>query len=561
MTLNEYTVTEIRKIFRIVEEKRFLMLKGATGTGKTLYAHALACMLVGFSEKKEKDLFGESEKKESEKKEEDLFGEMISYCGVDREPYDSVYHNVKIHEKYNECLGKGWVRNVIFHKATNRENFVYGISVSTKENQLRFESRKRVFLEAVEAANKDKGHNYVIILDDIGRADFSAVMGDLLSALESMGDGNTFQADKKREIPKNLYIIATYNPAVAASTVDYAWYRRFFVYELDADERYIIKSKDTVWKNNSIFALYDENNKMRKDFGEFSNFRNMDDYQTFMDYVYVLFLHVKILFEKYSTDLDVRNLYIPGHGMFLTYSKDRSFQENIDVFHLQMHHVIVPLLYHCLHTGLLDQRADFDIDLLEHLWEKEYGKITEAKSNGNYKKIQLEMINIAIRRFPASVVYFFFLRNSLLRRIDKSMMNRYFIFEKTGEHCELHISRTIKISGKSFSKTLNIYNKFNLDMKEPKGENYEETSGQVYPPEVFLTLYKAAVKLLAIAQNKDIATIWIDSDHNLDEIFCRYKNNSNVKNDDFQPTDQQIENGAFRIIELRKAFEGFPEYD
>lgn len=559
MTLNEYTVTEIKRIFDIVKEKRFLMLKGATGTGKTLYAHALACLLVDCSM-------------------EDLFGKKLSYHGGDRKVYDSVYHDVKIHEKYNKYLGNGRVRNVIFHKATNRENFVYGISVATKDSQLRFESRKRVFLEAVEAANNDKDCNFVIILDDIGRADFSAVMGDLLSALESMGDGNTFRADEKCGIPQNLYIIATYNPAVAASTVDYAWYRRFFVYELNPDERYIIKSKDTIWKNNSIFALYGENGEMRTDYKGFSNFRSMDVYQRFMDYVYVLFMHVKILFEKYSTNPDVRNLYIPGHGMFLTYVKGKNFKENIVTFHYQLHHVIVPLLYHCLHTGLLDQRAAFDIDLLEHLWEKGYGKIEHKKEarKGTKRWHEDRLINKLIDTFPFSVTYFFVLRNPLLMRTDHDNVNRYFLFEKEreiylhptkAENFHLHKDKKgknynmgVKIHNDSDSKYGLIicpYDCLNGNYKKKNGEDFSDTytegGRQVFPGQVFLSLFKSTVKLLVIDQEKEIDEIWreLDGDQNrLQDIIKDYK----------EYKEDKADSGVYGIKKLYKAFElRFPE--
>lgn len=544
MTLNEYTVEEINNVYKIVKEKRFLMLKGATGTGKTLYAHALACLLVDCSM-------------------EDLFGKKLPYHGGDREVYDSVYHNVQIQKKYIEYLGNGQVRNVIFHKATNRENFVYGISVSTKEKQLQFESRKRVFLEAVEAAKGDKDHAYVIILDDIGRADFSAVMGDLLSALESMGDGNTFQADKKHEIPQNLYIIATYNPAVAASTVDYAWYRRFFVYELNPDERYIIKSKDTIWKNNSIFALYGENGEMRTDYKGFSNFRTMDDYQRFMDYVYVLFLHVKILFEKYSTDPDVRNLYIPGHGMFLTYVKGKSFKENIGTFHYQLHHVIVPLLYHCLHTGLLDQRAAFDIDLLEHLWEKGYGEMTPlGGTRGSMKTKHYKIINGLIRAFPAPVTYFFFLRNPLLmRKRNAPEPKRFFLFEKVGEeHIDpnpikpirksCHVkdrNQRIKINNTNIQTSPELMSYDCHDGSDSGSENYVDKP-DVYAPQVFLALFKTAVKLLPIFRKVENDNIWKGE---LDILFEGYmgKKRRNSRIDDLCKAYEVILTGTVNAQE------------
>lgn len=507
MTLNEYTVEEIKKILPIVREQRFLMLKGPTGTGKTLYAHALACMLA--------------------KEDKNLFGDHTIFKNNSGEPFDSVYYGVDIRGKFNGFLNDQ-VRNVVFQKGTRRENFVYGTVAHTENSKIVFQNEKQVFLQAVEAAQKGKSKNYVLILDDIGRADFSEVMGDILSALEPKDAGHTIHADKKYQIPQNLYIIATYNPAVANSTVDYAWFRRFYVYEMNADERHIIKSRETIWQNNTVYQLFNAEGEMSIDPKGFANFKNMDPYQKLMDYVYVVFMHVKILFEKYSADPNVRDMYIPGHGMFLTYDPSKNYQENIDKFHNQLRHVIVPLLYHCLHSGLLDERAAFDIDLLAHLWDKDYGTISHTKkATGNYKPQEIEILDKLNNHFPASVTYFFFLRNPLLMRIDHAKEHSYFLFAKD-EPCEIYFDPrnrnngseenyhlAPRKNGKKVAKmvisdensnhhqVLWFYDCLNRDnapkqKSKKEAEDYAGDRGQVYSPQIFFKYLKVAIMLLEI---------------------------------------------------------------
>lgn len=485
MILNQYTCKEIEKLLSIINRHRFLILKGATGTGKTLYAHALACLLTY------------------------------------KNKMDST-NPTGIEEKYRELLQNGQVRNVIFHKGTDRENLVYGISARTEKGKMKYQPEHRAFLQMVCAAEQNTEKPFVLILEDIGRADFSRAMGDIFSALESDDAGNVIHADKDYRLPENLYIIATYDPTVARSTVDYAWFRRFFVYELTADERYIIEDRKQINDNNSIFVL-DQDGKPER-------FINCSEEEKLLEYIYVIFMHTKLLFERYFVDPAVRSMYLPGHGMFLLNDDAKDFAENIQRFHYRLKHTIVPLLYHYLHCGLLTPRAELDIALLDHLWEDGYWKIALSvkTESGDYRPIENEIIRMLIdqKNFPLGISYFFFLRNPLLMRKghedNKTGYHddkRYFLFEKDGEQHkdkrpgkrQIHSNEDyhqnknrIVISQTRSTKKQILCSYLSFDSNNPKKEKHKEIedydgkSGQVYSPQIFLKLIKTAIRLTEI---------------------------------------------------------------
>ena len=88
---------------------------------------------------------------------------------------------------------------------------------------------------------KSKPKNYVLIIDEINRANLSAVLGELIYALEYRGEAvqsmYTIDDDNSLVLPPNLYIIGTMNTADrSVGHIDYAIRRRFaFVNVLPKD--------------------------------------------------------------------------------------------------------------------------------------------------------------------------------------------------------------------------------------------------------------------------------------------------------------------------------------
>ena len=426
MKISKRTYDELNNIFEILEKGNFVLLKGSVGVGKTFYAKALANKIID---------------QNLEFKDVSVSGIKSTFC--------------------NNAGTKGQVKLVSFNKGTAYENFVYGISVETQDSQILYDNRKRAFIEQVEKAMHDKNKNYVLILDDINRADFSRAMGDVLSAIETSGKGRSIRAGGKAyEIPDNLYIIATYNPTIGNSVIDYAWLRRFFVFEVLSDERHIETEEDLV-NNNRIGPKEGDNKDDYK-----SGFESAEDIDKLKDYIFEIYMRVKIMFERYFSDPDinVRNSYMLGHGMFLTLDKydknDKTWMKrNFDRFNNNLKHCIVPILYQYITDGLLDEEARFEVEAMEHLWDDvwviDINKSELFSPRSKYKEDALNLI-LSLSGYVSSEVFLlFFLQGIGLRQISTNYESCY-LFEgdfekyKNGDR-NLHTkSQYIHINGRKF---------------------------------------------------------------------------------------------------------------
>lgn len=92
--------------------------------------------------------------------------------------------------------------------------------------------------------------NYVLIIDEINRANLSAVLGELIYALEYRGDAveSMYEVDGENKLilPPNLYIIGTMNTADrSVGHIDYAIRRRFAFVD--------VPSKDLAADSNLVF--------------------------------------------------------------------------------------------------------------------------------------------------------------------------------------------------------------------------------------------------------------------------------------------------------------------
>lgn len=107
--------------------------------------------------------------------------------------------------------------------------------------------------------------NYVLIIDEINRANLSSVLGELIYALEYRGESvesmYAVDGDNKLVLPPNLYIIGTMNTADrSVGHIDYAIRRRFaFVDVLPKD---LSDEKEITFDQalfNQVAKLFDEN--------------------------------------------------------------------------------------------------------------------------------------------------------------------------------------------------------------------------------------------------------------------------------------------------------------
>ena len=138
---------------------------------------------------------------------------------------------------------------VQFHPSYNYEDFVRGIRVETDaNNNVVYKTENRTFGEMAERAAKKPTEKHVLVIDEINRANVSAVLGELIYGLEYRGKEvqTPYKVNGKKKgneggkgedkgegnaglvIPKNLQIIGTMNTADRTiGQIDYAVRRRF----------------------------------------------------------------------------------------------------------------------------------------------------------------------------------------------------------------------------------------------------------------------------------------------------------------------------------------------
>jgi len=132
---------------------------------------------------------------------------------------------------------------VQFHPAITYEDFVVGLSPDANDSTLRFEVRRGWLLEAVAAA---KDAPYLLVIDEVNRADLGKVLGEAIYLFEA-GEIGGERARRVRlphpvdgktdlELPANLYVLATMNTADRSiASMDLAVRRRFAFMTLPPD--------------------------------------------------------------------------------------------------------------------------------------------------------------------------------------------------------------------------------------------------------------------------------------------------------------------------------------
>lgn len=127
------------------------------------------------------------------------------------------------------------VRFVQFHASYQYEDFMVGF-VPTSTG---FTERPGPFLELVRAADEDRDHTYVLVIDELSRADVGRVFGEALTYVERTKRELTFEIANGQSVrvPSNLVILATMNPFDrGVDEVDAAFERRFAKITMDPDK-------------------------------------------------------------------------------------------------------------------------------------------------------------------------------------------------------------------------------------------------------------------------------------------------------------------------------------
>lgn len=171
-----------------------------------------------------------------------------------------------------------------------------------------------------------KPKNYVLIIDEINRANLSSVLGELIYALEYRGqpvDG-IYEIDGEHQLilPPNFYIIGTMNTADrSVGHIDYAIRRRF---------AFVDVLPEVLGEDVHIYFNTEGYNKVKRLFNR----------------------------EHVSSEFEAKDVQI-GHSYFIVEKKDvKSELERDELFALKMEYEVVPILNEYVRDGILIGKID-----------------------------------------------------------------------------------------------------------------------------------------------------------------------------------------------------------
>ena len=229
--------------------------------------------------------------------------------------------------EYKEYMKKGQIVFTTFHQNYGYEDFIQGLRPDKDSDKMAFKTVDGVFKKISDVALNDDQNNYVIIIDEINRANISKVFGELITLVEEdkrWGEINescaTLQSGDIFAVPNNLYIVGTMNSAdKSISLIDAALRRRFDFIEQKPDSSLV--------KDSTLKEIFER-------------------------------LNSKLVEELDSTDLLI------GHSYFLN--------KRADDLCVILNNSIIPLLYEYFYDNrkkvasiLNEAIKDFDVEIVD----------------------------------------------------------------------------------------------------------------------------------------------------------------------------------------------------
>lgn len=197
-----------------------------------------------------------------------------------------------------------------------------------------------------------KEKKYILVIDEINRANLSSVLGELIYALEYRNESVHSPYGIKDEnnkvkteliLPPNLYIIGTMNTADrSVGHIDYAIRRRFAFVEVLPEK---LEDNDEIFFNTSdfidvakLFIRVGEDQVL-----DFEKAENSD------------FL---------SDDFSAKDVAL-GHSYFIADKKKISEDKKQEYFNMKMKYEVIPILNEYLKDGVFNEKATVKIKEIE----------------------------------------------------------------------------------------------------------------------------------------------------------------------------------------------------
>lgn len=230
-----------------------------------------------------------------------------------------------------------------FHPSYTYEDFVRGIVAETKDKNIDYKTKNKILAELAKEAYENQYLDYVLIIDEINRANLSTVLGELIYALEyrcffddseekqseskvespySLIDENTGETSREIFLPENLYIIGTMNTADrSVGHIDYAIRRRFAFVE--------VLPKD-------LSSEVDDGEFYTDLFSAVKALFTKDEYQTKSDFI--------------SQEFEPKDVAL-GHSYFIDKTEEGGDKKT------RWHYEIKPILLEYVRDGILKENA------------------------------------------------------------------------------------------------------------------------------------------------------------------------------------------------------------
>jgi len=150
-------------------------------------------------------------------------------------------------DRLRERFFDGRGETIQFHPAITYEDFIVGLSPDPTGETLRFSARPGALVEAIQ---QSAGGDYLLVIDEVNRADLGKVLGEAIYLFEprEIGAGKARQVRLPHEIyskpqlamSDSLYVLATMNTADRSiASMDLAIRRRFAFMTLTPDREVV----------------------------------------------------------------------------------------------------------------------------------------------------------------------------------------------------------------------------------------------------------------------------------------------------------------------------------